>query len=275
VICPEERGAKRIRTLLSRWHTLPPEAFLELNSYEETTPMTAPVHGESDTADQPVIQLKSLSVKDTWKGSALSDLNVTLPPGEAVHLVSDRPENAHLLMRCLATLDWPLHGSYLFQGKALPFTRYERLLDVKRRIGYLYPMAAMVRNRTVEENLDYQAHYFNDTDLFRHQELKEALVKGFGLQGSLPLCPELVSAMEHRRALVVRELLKEPLLFLAEYPEEFVGRGCLSLFLGEVRKILSRGGVFVYITNYRGLGKELNPVVLHLENGTLSKELAS
>jgi len=26
-ICPEERGAKRIRNLLSRWHTLPPEAF--------------------------------------------------------------------------------------------------------------------------------------------------------------------------------------------------------------------------------------------------------
>jgi hypothetical protein len=26
VICPEERGAKRICNLLSRWHTLPPEA---------------------------------------------------------------------------------------------------------------------------------------------------------------------------------------------------------------------------------------------------------
>jgi len=26
VICPEERGAKHIRNLLSRWHTLPPEA---------------------------------------------------------------------------------------------------------------------------------------------------------------------------------------------------------------------------------------------------------
>ena len=81
--------------------------------------------------------------------------------------------------------------------------------------------------------------------------------------------------MEQRRAIVVRELLKEPLLFLAEYPEEFVGHGYLSLFIGEVRKILSRGGVFVYTTNYRGLGKELNPVVLRLENGSLSKELAS
>ncbi|SCX77722.1 D-beta-D-heptose 7-phosphate kinase / D-beta-D-heptose 1-phosphate adenosyltransferase [Desulfoluna spongiiphila] len=33
MVIPEERGAKRIRNLLSRWHTLPPEAdFLELNS---------------------------------------------------------------------------------------------------------------------------------------------------------------------------------------------------------------------------------------------------
>ena len=29
VICPEARGVKRIRSLLSRWHTLPPEASLE------------------------------------------------------------------------------------------------------------------------------------------------------------------------------------------------------------------------------------------------------
>jgi len=27
VIWPEGRGAKRIRNLFSRWHTLPPEAF--------------------------------------------------------------------------------------------------------------------------------------------------------------------------------------------------------------------------------------------------------
>lgn len=237
--------------------------------------MPTPLPGETDTADNPVVQLKNISVKDTWKGSALSDINVTLPQGGAVHLVSDSPAGAHLFMRCLATLDWPCDGSYLFQGETLPFTRYERLLDVKRGIGYLYPMAAMVRNRTVEENLDYQAHYFSDTDLPRHQGLKEALVKGFGIQAALPFCPELVSAMEQRRAIVVRELLKDSILFLAEYPEEFVGRGYLSFFIGEVRKILSRGGVFVYTTNYRGLGKELNPVVLRLENGTLSKELAS
>jgi len=33
VICPEERGAKRIRNLLSRWHTSPPEAVLFVSSF--------------------------------------------------------------------------------------------------------------------------------------------------------------------------------------------------------------------------------------------------
>ncbi|WP_236889688.1 hypothetical protein [Desulfoluna limicola] len=236
--------------------------------------MPTPDPGITGTAAPPIVQLTNLSVKDTWKGLSLSDINVTLPRGAAVQVVSESPASAHLLMRCLATLDWPCRGSYLFNGVTLPFTRYERLLDVKRNIGYLYPMAAMVRNRTVEENLDYQAHYFSDTDLARHRSHKERLVKGFGTQGALPFCPELVSAMEQRRAIVVREILKEPTLFLAEYPEEFVGRGYLSFFIGEIRRILSRGGVFVYTTNFRGLGKELKPVTLHLENGTLSEELA-
>jgi len=34
VIFPEERGGKRIRNLLSRWHTLPPEAFFRILTIE-------------------------------------------------------------------------------------------------------------------------------------------------------------------------------------------------------------------------------------------------
>jgi len=237
-------------------------------------PMPTPASGDSGTDPTPVVQLTNLSVEDSWKGRALSGLNLTLPPGAAVHLSADNPADAHLLLRCLATLNWPVQGRYRFNGKTLPFTWYERLLPVKRQIGYLYPMAAMVRNRTVEENLDYQAHYFSDTDLARHQGLKESLVRDFGIEESLPFCPELVSAMEQRRAIAVRDILKEPLLFLAEYPEEFVGRGFFSSFIGEIRKILSRGGVFVYTTNYRGFGKQLTPLDLRLENGTLVKEFS-
>jgi len=35
VICPEERGTKRIRNLLSRWHTLPPEASFQQSCWAE------------------------------------------------------------------------------------------------------------------------------------------------------------------------------------------------------------------------------------------------
>ncbi|BCS95439.1 hypothetical protein DSLASN_10710 [Desulfoluna limicola] len=36
VICSEERGAKRIRNQLTRWHTLPPEA--QVNRYGQVSP---------------------------------------------------------------------------------------------------------------------------------------------------------------------------------------------------------------------------------------------
>ena len=237
------------------------------------TQVTMATEGGETTAT-PVVQLTSFCVKDTWKGNALRDLSLSLSPGHAYHLTSDSISSAHLLMRSLATLDWPWRGTYRFQGVAYPFTSYQKLLPVKRRIGYIYPRAAMVRNRTVEENLDYQAHYFGGMDLPKHQHRKEALVEGFGLQGVLPFCPELVSSMEQRRAIVTREFLKEPLLFLAEYPEEFVGHGHFALFITEVRDLLRRGGVFVYTTNFRGFGKELSPMGIRLEKGTLSKEQA-
>ena len=225
-----------------------------------------------NSREVPVVHLEAISVEDSWKGEALHDLELSLSPGRVFHLVSDSASSAHLLMRCLATLDWPSQGRYLFQGEVLTFTRYERLLSTKRRIGYLYPMAAMVRNRTVEENLDYQAHYFDDIDREEHRARKEALVADFSIGETLPLSPERVGAMAQRRAIMVRELLKGPSLFLAEYPEEFLEHGHLSAFMDEIRKILFKGGIFVYITNFKGFGKELTPVILRLEKGRLCKE---
>ena len=222
--------------------------------------------------EPPVVQLTSFFVKDAWKDNALRDLSLSLAPGRAYHLTSDSISSAHLLLRSLATLDWPWRGTYRFQGEVYPFISYQTLLPLKRRIGYIYPRAAMVRNRTVEENLDYQVQYFGDIELSTYQSRKEALVKGFALQEALPFCPELVSFMAQRRAIVTREFLKEPLLFLAEYPEEFVGHGNFALFIAEVHALLLRGGTFVYTTNFRGFGKELNPMGLRLENGTLFKE---
>ncbi|VVS90515.1 hypothetical protein DBB_820 [Desulfoluna spongiiphila] len=46
VICPEERGAKRIRNLLSRWLTLPPEAFSLFQFYQKSRrPLQRVAHG--------------------------------------------------------------------------------------------------------------------------------------------------------------------------------------------------------------------------------------
>ncbi len=230
--------------------------------------------GDTLPRSRPVVLLESIGLDDPWKRASLHDISLSLSPGRAFHLSSDNPATAHLLMRCLATLDWPLKGRYLFQGDPLSFSRYERLLATKRRIGYLYPMAAMVRNRTVAENLDYQAHYFDDIDLEAHRVRKEALVADFSIEDTLLLSPERVGAMAQRRAILVRELLKGPSLLLAEYPEEFVGHGYLAAFMAEVQKILYKGGAFVYITNFKGFAKELAPVGLRLEEGHLCKEQA-
>ena len=215
----------------------------------------------------PLLELQNVSVKDRWKERGLSRLNLAVAPGRAVHVSAESPDDIHLFMRLLATLEWPHRGRFIYGGERLMFHRYEALLPVKRTIGYIYPMAAMIRNRTIEENLDYQVHYFTDMDAARHKERKEALLSTFGIEGEVGRSPELVGALTLRQAIAVRELLKEPMLLLAEYPEEFAGRGRLSQFIGEVRRILSRGGAFIYCSNYRGLGRELNPVELDLGDG--------
>ena len=224
---------------------------------------------DQKTTNGSLLELHDVSVKDIWNVRRLSRLDLMVPPGSAVHVAADNPSELNLFMRLLATLEWPHRGRVVYRGEGLSYAWYEGLLPVKRSIGYLYPTAAMVRNRTIEENLDYQLHYFNDIDPKEHARRKVELVKAFDIEDVLDRSPEVAGSLAQRHAIAVREFLKEPTLFLAEYPEEFVVRGRLSSFIGEVRRILSRGGAFIFGSNYRGLGRELDPVELVLKGGKI------
>ncbi|MBR3134990.1 ABC transporter ATP-binding protein [Candidatus Saccharibacteria bacterium] len=105
----------------------------------------------------PVIEAKHLS-KIYGKGAtaflALSDINLTINPGESVAIVSKSGSGKSTLMHCLALLDTPTSGTLKIDGENASKLKSRKLNRLRnRRFGFVFQQFFMNSNETVLENV--------------------------------------------------------------------------------------------------------------------------
>lgn len=195
-----------------------------------------------------LIELSSYCVAAEGERSGLSRVDLLLKPGDICLLEADAPEDAHLLLRALATLIRPVSGTFSFSGERLDFSDYRRLLPIKRRIGYVAQDAALLSNRTLRQNLLTMRYYFENSLRIALDPQTEHLIRRLGLQGELDRLPADVDPVMRHLAIAVREVSKSPELLLLDRPEETMGREGLYRFLQEVPSLLARKNAWLCAT---------------------------
>jgi macrolide transport system ATP-binding/permease protein len=197
-----------------------------------------------------LLELKQITLKPEKKGigQGFENLDLTIEPGEILLIRTDSVNDAHLLLKGLATLSYPASGSYLFENHKLDFSDYRNLLDTKKRIGYLTATSAMISNRSIRENLCMGQVYFdNDLSMILDEPTVE-LCRAFGLETILEERPVNLGTGDIRRAMLVRELLKKPRLMLIEHPETFSGYKYLYPMIWELREIIGQGTALIFFS---------------------------
>jgi len=155
--------------------------------------------------------------------------SMSIARGEICAIQTDFPADASTLLKSLATLLYPLGGTYAFMNRVLDFTDYRSLLPVKKRIGYVGTDAAMISNLTIEDNLLLMRHYDENSLNLKIEGSAAEYVKRFGLVDVLDMRPGEVAPPTLRLAILVRELGKSPDLLLLEYPEDYIGQANMAL----------------------------------------------
>ena len=98
-------------------------------------------------------ELKNYMVFSEGGERRLSIGEFTLSGTDSCCVRSDSSDDARLFLRALATLVYPVQGTYRYKGSVLDFSDYRRLLPLKRKVGYIASDTAMLSNRTIRENL--------------------------------------------------------------------------------------------------------------------------
>jgi ABC-type ATPase involved in cell division len=196
-----------------------------------------------------LIELFDCEFAPIGEGNGLRQFHFKLSEGDICVLNADLPDDGHLFLRALATLDAPVQGCYFFRGTKLDFSDYRNLLPFRKRIGYITPDSALLVNRSIQENIMLMHAYFDDVANYQTDIYRTELCSRFRIHDKLDLRPAQVDREDLRLALITRELLKFPDFLIIERPRDYLSPEKFSLFTEVLQERIRSGLPIVLLSS--------------------------
>lgn len=220
-----------------------------------------------------LLELKNIS-KSYENGSirqVLDDISFTINTGDALAIIGPSGSGKSTLLNIMGTLDQPSSGSVMFNGTEIGSINEPSLASLRNRhIGFVFQKHYLLPQLNVLENV--LVPVIPQKDKTKHSDVQtraKELLDKVGLADKLQHLPSQLSVGECQRAAVVRALINEPELILADEPTGSLDNDSAA-HLGDLLASLRRdfAVAMVVVTHSQEFARRMDKVY-KLVNGRL------
>ncbi len=202
---------------------------------------------------------------------ALSEVSLTIEPGELVAIVGPSGSGKSTLLNLLGTLDRPSAGRYFLDGQPVESLDDDELAAIRnQKLGFVFQSFNLVPRESALSNVELPLVYARVPRRERRRRAREALER-VGLGARVEHLPSELSGGQQQRVAIARALVNQPLLLLCDEPtgalDSATGRDVLGL-LGE----LNRRGVTVVLVTHDDAIAERARRVVRVEDGRIASD---
>jgi lipoprotein-releasing system ATP-binding protein len=203
--------------------------------------------------------------------AVLRDVDLAIGAGESLAILGPSGSGKSTLLNLLGTLDQPTSGRVWLDGVDLSTLREEELAAVRnRQMGFIFqshhllPQCSVLENVLVPTLADAVRKHRTGAD-----ERARRLLQRVGLEARLHHRPGQLSGGERQRVAVVRALINQPKLILADEPTGALDRANAQS-LGQLLAGLNReeGVTLVVVTHAAELARQMQRA-FELRDGAL------
>jgi lipoprotein-releasing system ATP-binding protein len=205
--------------------------------------------------------------------AVLREVSLEVGRGESLAIVGPSGSGKSTLLHIMGTLDQPTSGSIMLDGQDLGALDERQLATVRnRQVGFVFQAHYLLPQCTVLENVLVPTLAVSPAATReRAGDRAERLLKRVGLGDRLAHQPGELSGGERQRVAVVRALINQPQLLLADEPTGSLDHASAQA-LGQLLLELNReeGVTLIIVTHARELARRMARV-LELKEGRLAR----
>lgn len=204
--------------------------------------------------------------------SVLHDISLQVQAGESLAIVGPSGCGKSTLLNILGTLDRPDSGTYEFEGTSLSDLSVLQLATLRsQKIGFIFQLHHLMPQCSVLENVLLPTLALPQPDPTAH-ERAQALLHTVGLQDRLTWRPTQLSGGERQRVAVVRALINQPRLILADEPTGALDEANAERLTALLIQLQQTMAVSLILVTHQAAQAERMGRVLRIQSGALLEE---
>jgi lipoprotein-releasing system ATP-binding protein len=168
-----------------------------------------------------MLRLENISKSYAQRGLLLDNLNLDVKEGDAIAISGPSGSGKTTLMNIIGLLDRPDSGTILFRGNSLlQFTSDQSALYRNKNLGFVFQDHLLLPHLTVKENilLPVLASSISRNEIEEKETYGFLLMKKVGIADLANKYPFQISGGEAQRVTLVRALINNPSILLADEP---------------------------------------------------------
>lgn len=193
-----------------------------------------------------ILEIKNLQKR--FRDKLVHDgLSFSLRKGEILALFGGSGTGKSVCLRSIIGLEHPDGGEILFGGQNIAALSESQLIDVRKKIAYVFQGGALFDSMSVQENLAYPLVEHTDLTDEEIQKKISDLLALVGMKGSENLLPASLSGGMQKRVGLARAIILGPDVILYDEPTAGLdpqNTKNLIEIMGKLRS-MGRSGIFV------------------------------
>ncbi len=204
----------------------------------------------------------------------LFDINLEIQPGEIVLMTGPSGSGKTTLLTLMGGLRSPQEGSLKVLGQELRGASTNKLVEVRRDIGYIFQAHNLLKCLTARQNVQMSLELHPKYSPQESAAKAAAMLKAVGLGERVNYYPDNLSGGQKQRVAIARALVSQPKLVLADEPTAALdsksGRDVVEL----MQRLAKEQGCTILMVTHDNRILDIADRIVHMEDGHLRRDAA-
>lgn len=216
-----------------------------------------------------MIKLNNVSKSYTSKNKVLSDIQLSVEPGEFVSIVGQSGAGKTTMVRLLIGEERADEGQVIVGEWDITRLSRREVPFLRRQIGVIFQDFKLLPKKTLGENVAF-ALQVSGASPSRINKIVPSVLKIVGLEGKERRYPHEVSGGESQRAAIARALVHQPKILLADEPTGNLDAINAQEIIDLLLRINRFGTTVILVTHNKDVVNRLARRVITMDGGRIT-----